>query len=65
MRIPEFYKLNKLYTCMHAMYAYAGSIAQDHMDDLRRQIPSTLQTLKKLHQNPKEIHLGKWLISHY
>ena len=33
------------------------------MEDLRKQIPSTLLTLQKLHEKPEDIHLGKqWLL---
>ena len=40
-----------------------GSIDEYHMEDLRKQIPSTLQTLQKLHEKPEDVHLGKqWLL---
>ena len=38
---------------------FVGSLARFHMENLRRQIPSTLQTLQKLHEKPEDVHLGK------
>ena len=36
----------------------AGSIAMERLETLRKELPSPLHTLKKLHQEPEKIHLG-------
>ena len=43
------------------LYA-AGSIAMERLETLRKELPSPLHTLKKLHQEPEKIHLG-WLLA--